>query len=212
MAMDAETYVMAKKSVMDHESDAVVSICRDAVNVGTAHDAVRGIQDGLIETAELFDLGRVTMAQMSSSCMAAKAGMDVLSTSACSISHPAIILATIEGDRHSQGKDVLRLELSGLGFNVIDLGSDVPVDVIIKEAIDRNAEAVVTSVIMSTALPNEMVLEERLRTAGIRDKVITCIGGPPTTQAWADRIGADIWTRNSSGCMKRLLESFPSMR
>jgi len=212
--MTYEPYDIARKAVLERDAITAVSISKATVerNNGSHRQIVKGLTDGLIQAAELFDSGNITMTQMSGSSTTAKAGLDALSPLYDQMVHPTVILATIEGDRHSQGKDIIHLELSGLGFDVIDLGTDVPVDVIVSECMVRNADVLVTSVIMTTGMQNEIDLENKLRNACYRDKIITCIGGPPTSQAWADRIGADIWTRNSSGLMKRLLERFPQMR
>lgn len=107
-----------------------------------------------------------------------------------------IIICTIEGDIHTIGKDIVALMLCFSGFEVIDLGRDVLIKDIIDKTIKEKPLLIATSALMTTTIINQQLLEKKLKSVGIRNKVKTMIGGGACNQEWANKIGADIYGEN----------------
>ena len=104
-----------------------------------------------------------------------------------------IVLGVIRGDLHEIGKNIVKLILETSGFEVKDLGYDVdPLD-FIKEAEAMGADFIGVSSLMTTTMPGQKEIIQLLKEKGIRDKYKVVIGGAPTSQLWADKIGADLY-------------------
>jgi len=104
-----------------------------------------------------------------------------------------VIIATVEGDSHTFGKDSIAAALEDEGFEVINPGDGISAESFAAIAKEKEADFVFSSASMSTTMIHQIQIEEQLKAAGIRDKVITGVGGSLVTQAWADQIGADIY-------------------
>ena len=105
-----------------------------------------------------------------------------------------VIIGTVEGDSHTFVKDSVATALEDEGFEVIDLGNGVSAESFAANEKEMKADFVFSFASMSTTMIHQVQIEEQLKAAGIRDKVITGVGGSLVTQAWADQIGADIYT------------------
>ena len=112
----------------------------------------------------------------------------------------------MQGDVHDIGKTIVVALFKANGFDVLDLGRDVPNDKIIEEAEKFGADIIGTSTLLTTTMVLQKELEEELKRAGLRDKYKTIIGGAPVTQRWADRIGADAYAHDASDGVKKLKE------
>ncbi|MDD4726973.1 MAG: cobalamin-dependent protein [Tissierellia bacterium] len=107
---------------------------------------------------------------------------------------PTIVLGTVKGDFHEIGKIIVELVLKSDGINVIDLGTDVD-SVEFMDAAEKNkAEFIGMSALMTTTMPAQQELIHLLEEQGLRDKYKVLVGGAPTSQEWADNIGADGWS------------------
>lgn len=114
------------------------------------------------------------------------------------------IICTVEGDIHTIGKDIISLILSIVGFDVIDLGRDIPVKEIIIKAIEEKPLLIATSAMMTTTMIHQIQLEKQLIEAGIRNQLQTMVGGAPCTQEWADIIGANIYGENITDVISKI--------
>ena len=106
-----------------------------------------------------------------------------------------ILMATVEGDIHDIGKNIVCTLLENHGFDVIDLGKNVSAERIVAAALEHRVDAVGLSALMTTTIQQMDVVLERLRAAGIR--TFTMVGGAVVTQEYADRIGADLYARDA---------------
>jgi methylmalonyl-CoA mutase cobalamin-binding domain/chain len=106
-------------------------------------------------------------------------------------SKPKVVLATIQGDVHEIGKNILRIILSTSGFEVVDLGRDVKVATIVERAVAEKADIIGVSALMTTTMMYMKTLIEELSEAGIRKDFKVMVGGAPVTEEWAREIGAD---------------------
>ncbi|MCZ7665440.1 MAG: cobalamin-dependent protein [Thermoleophilia bacterium] len=117
-----------------------------------------------------------------------------------------VVVGTARGDMHQIGKDLVALFLGIAGYRVVDLGTDVdPLD-FIHRAEEAQAEIIAISSLMTTTMPGATEVLELLKDKGLRDTVKVMVGGAPTSQAWADMIGADGWAEDSSGAVELVKE------
>jgi methylmalonyl-CoA mutase cobalamin-binding domain/chain len=108
-----------------------------------------------------------------------------------------VVMATVQGDIHELGKNLVALMLELAGFQVIDLGVDVPPMTIIDKAIENDASVIALSSLMVTTMPAQKELMVYLKDRGLKELFKVIIGGAPTTQNWADRIGAEGWAEDA---------------
>ncbi len=104
-----------------------------------------------------------------------------------------VILGVVKGDLHEIGKNIVKLILETNGFIVKDLGYNVDSLDFVKEAEAMGADFIASSSLMTTTMPRQLEIIEILKSKGIRDKYKVVIGGAPTSQLWADKIGADLF-------------------
>jgi 5-methyltetrahydrofolate--homocysteine methyltransferase len=156
------------------------------------------LSDGMIaamkEVGKRFEDGDYFVPEMLISARAMQATMALLKPSLLNAnvkSSGKITIGTVKGDLHDIGKNLVALMLEGAGFEVNDLGVDVPPDKFIEAIISGKAEIVALSALLTTTMPNMKASIEAIQKAGLRDKVKVIIGGAPVTQEYANQIGAD---------------------
>lgn len=114
-----------------------------------------------------------------------------------------VVIGVIEGDIHDIGKNIVATLLRGAGFEVIDLGRDVLVERFVDEAVDRKADIIAISTMMTTTMPNMRRVVEVLDRRGLRNKIKVLLGGRPITQRFADAIVADGYGKNGYEAVKK---------
>jgi corrinoid protein of di/trimethylamine methyltransferase len=120
-----------------------------------------------------------------------------------------VVIGTVEGDIHEIGKSLVATMLSAAGFQVHDLGVDVPVSRFVEQVKATNANVVGLSALLTTTMRNQEAVIEALKEAGLRERVKVVIGGAPASPDWAETIGADAYAENANeavGVVKQLLE------
>ena len=113
---------------------------------------------------------------------------------------PTVVIATVEGDIHDIGKNLVALMLKNHGFQVVDLGKDVPKEVIVEEAMKRQAAVIALSALMTTTMQEMRHVVSYAREQGCTAQII--IGGAVITQDFADEIGADGYSRDAAEAVK----------
>ena len=120
-----------------------------------------------------------------------------------------VAIGTVKGDLHDIGKNLVALMLEGAGFEVTDLGVDVPPEKFVQAIAAGDAEILALSALLTTTMPNMKTTIETIRQAGLRDKIKIIIGGAPVTQHYANEIGADGFAADASsavGVTRQLLQ------
>lgn len=117
-----------------------------------------------------------------------------------------IVIGTVFGDIHDIGKNLVKTMLEAAGFNVIDLGRDVPHLAFVEAAQRYNADVVAMSALMTTTAPGMKNVIDLLREKGLRDKVKVIIGGAATSQDFAREIGADAWAPDAAAGVEKVKE------
>ena len=113
-----------------------------------------------------------------------------------------IAMGTVQGDVHNIGKDIVIMMLKGRGWDVTDLGVDVDPDTFCSVVRDGDYQIIGLSSLLTMTMPNTIKTIEALKAAGLRGKVKIMVGGAPTTQQWANEIGADGYAANASQVAK----------
>jgi 5-methyltetrahydrofolate--homocysteine methyltransferase len=117
-----------------------------------------------------------------------------------------VVLATVSGDLHDIGKNLVKMMLESAGFDVIDLGVDVTADKIVEAVKDNEADIVALSALLTTTMAYQRTVVEALEEAGVRDDVKVIVGGAPVTQAFCDDIGADGYTADAPSAADKARE------
>jgi len=117
-----------------------------------------------------------------------------------------VVIGTIEGDIHEIGKSLVGTMLSAAGFQVHDLGVDVPPVEFVKQVQETEANVVGISALLTTTMLNQEAVIEALEEAGLREQVKVIIGGAPTGPEWAQTIGADAYAENANEAVERVKE------
>ena len=108
----------------------------------------------------------------------------------------------MEGDTHDIGKNLVKIMMETAGFEMIDLGRDVPLEQFIETAKEEEADLICMSTLMTTTMGGMETVIQMLEDAGMRDKVKVMIGGGPISQKYADKIGADGYSQNAVEAVK----------
>ena len=176
-------------------------------------DAKKILNDGLLAgmavIGEKFKRDEVFVPQVLVAARAMNSGVDIIKSSLVDESSEAsgiAILGTVKGDLHDIGKSLVKIMLEGKGFEVIDLGVDVPAEKFIDEAIAHNADVICCSALLTTTMSIMREVVELATEKGIRDNVKILIGGAPVTQDFCDKIGADIYTNDAASCADEALQ------
>lgn len=156
------------------------------------------------EVGELFDKGKYFLPQLIGSAEAMKNAIEVLEPLLLKeregTDMPVVVIATVEGDIHDIGKNLVALMLRNHGFQVIDLGKDVPKEKIIQAAREHNAAIIALSALMTTTMQRMREVVVYAREQGIQSKIM--IGGAVITKEYAEEIGADGYSRDAAEAVK----------
>lgn len=202
----------AKEAVLKYDVKGAKAAAQAAIDekldlVSVIND---GFTAGITEVGELFEAKKLYLPHIMAAANAMNAGVDLLtpeiekSGAAAGSALGDFVICSIEGDIHSIGKDIVAIMLKVAGFNVINLGRDVALKEIVAACKEKKPLAVGTSALMTSTMVNQKTLEELLKEEGIRGDILTNVGGAPTTQQWADEIGADIYSENALDCVAKM--------
>ena len=159
-----------------------------------------GFVPGIAEVGDLFDRGTLFLPELMLTANAMKAGTAVCLAKVSLLERKApkkVVIGTVEGDIHDIGKSIVVCMLLANGFEVHDLGTSVPCEKFAEKAIEVKADVVGMSALLTTTMVRQKSVIEALKKSGLGEKVKTIVGGAPTSQAWADRIGANAYGGNA---------------
>ena len=203
---ESEARAALRKAVMKGNRNGIAALTRDALAKNEDPSALLNevLLPAINDVGELFDRGKYFLPQLIGSAEAMKNAIEVLEplllqeTDAGNM--PVVVIATVEGDIHDIGKNLVALMLKNYGFKVVDLGKDVPKEEIVRAAREENAQIIALSALMTTTMQRMREVIELARQEGIGAKVM--IGGAVITQDYADEIGADGYSRDAAEAVK----------
>lgn len=198
-----------RDAVMIGETDTAVQIAEELVNTDTEVEyVVEQLSEVMQNVGEKFERFEVFLPELIISAESFLAVMKIFepklleSKSGYGKDKPTIVLGTVKGDFHEIGKIIVELVLKADGIKVVDLGTDVDSVKFMDEALKHNADFIGMSALMTTTMPAQQELINLLVEQGIRDKFKVLVGGAPTSQEWADKIGADGWSFDAFGAAR----------
>lgn len=192
--------------VLKGNGRSIVEDTKKALNEG--HEAKELLDNVLLpainEVGELFDKGKYFLPQLIASAEAMKTSIEylepLLDTGQSDQEMPTVVIATVEGDIHDIGKNLVALMLKNYGFKVIDLGKDVPKEKIIEAAREHHAQVIALSALMTTTMQQMRHVIKYAKECEVPAKII--VGGAVITQEYADEIGADGYSKDAADAVK----------
>lgn len=160
-----------------------------------------GMIAAMSEVGRQFEAGEFFVPEMLISARAMQSSMAVLKPflqQSDVKSSGKVIIGTVHGDLHDIGKNLVALMLEGAGFDIIDLGTNVPAEDFVTTVKNEKPDIVALSALLTTTMPSMKLTIEYLIQAGLRDQVKLIIGGAPVTEAYAQQIGADGYAEDAS--------------
>lgn len=195
-----------KSAVMKGNRNGIAALTKNALAEG--EDPAKLLNDVLLpainEVGELFDKGKYFLPQLIGSAEAMKNSIEILEPlllkESDSSDMPVVVIATVEGDIHDIGKNLVALMLKNYGFRVIDLGKDVPKEKIIQAAIENHAQIIALSALMTTTMQRMREVVIYAHEQNVQAKIM--IGGAVITKEYADEIGADGYSGDAAEAVK----------
>ena len=211
---------MKKEEISKNLFDAIVEMdvqkSKDAATllIKENHDPLEGIENGLSRgmkvIGEKFGKLEIFLPELMMAAGVFNAAMTILkphiSSDSKSAKNGTVLIGTVKGDIHKIGKDIVAMMLETGGFEVHDVGEDVTTSTFIEEAEKVNADIIALSSLLTTTMAAQKDLIDILKEVGQREKYLIMIGGAPTSQKWADEIGADIYGENAENAVSLALE------
>lgn len=188
--------------VLEGKLSAAVPAVQAVIDAGLPASQI--LDEGLIapmsEVGSLFEEGEYFVPEMLVSAKTMQSALDILKPHLVKGGVEAIgkvIIGTVKGDLHDIGKNLVGMMLEGAGFEVVDLGINVPPGNFV-EAITDDTDIIGLSALLTTTMPSMRLTINALKEAGLRDKVKVIVGGAPVTAAYAEQIGADGFAKDAS--------------
>jgi corrinoid protein of di/trimethylamine methyltransferase len=200
----AQLFEAMARSVVEGDSDAAAELARRAVDEGL--DPLDAINDGFVRgvnhVGDEFSRENMFLPELVLAGEAMKAAIGVLEPEMAKRGterqlHGKVVLAAAPGDIHDIGKSLVGTMLSASGFQVFDLGVDVPIAAVIDKAGEVDADIVGMSALLTTTMAGQREVVTALETAGLRETVKVMVGGAPVTPEWAEEIGADAFGKDA---------------
>ncbi|MCR6692366.1 MAG: corrinoid protein [archaeon YNP-LCB-003-016] len=207
-------YVKLKNAILEFDVEASQRVAEEIVRSGA--DPLMAIKEGISEAAKIvgekFESGEIFLTQLMLAGEAMKSALSVLLKalpSGTKVAKGKVVIGTVQGDIHEIGKNIVAALLSANGFDVYDLGVDVPSLKFIEEAERVKADVIAMSALMTSTIGVQKDVIDALKSLGLRDKYIVVVGGGATTAEWAENIGADGWAETAPeavNVISRLIE------
>jgi 5-methyltetrahydrofolate--homocysteine methyltransferase len=192
--------------VLGAEMDKVESLVKEGLAEGTDPSVLlkEGLIKGMDVIGEQFENGDLFLPEMLAAAMTMKAGVEILKPHLAGGDSKAagiVVIGTVQGDIHDIGKNLVAMMLEGAGFEVADVGIDVPPEDFVKAVEEKKPQVVGLSALLTNTMPAVKMTIDALQEAGLRDQVKIMIGGAPVTQEFADEVGADGYASDAAGAV-----------
>jgi corrinoid protein of di/trimethylamine methyltransferase len=196
--MHEELFAAMRQSVIDGDTDQVALLAQRSLDIGMDPlDAInQGFVPGVNYVGEQFALGEMFLPDLVMGGEAMKAAVAMLEPEMVRrgsqrASLGTVVLGTVTGDIHEIGKTLVQTMLTATGFQVHDLGVDVPTELFVAKAREVHADIIGLSALLTTTMPAQRLVVQALEREGLRPRVKVMVGGAPVTREWAAAIGAD---------------------
>ncbi|MCR5054360.1 MAG: corrinoid protein [Lachnospiraceae bacterium] len=198
-------------AVQKGKSKQVKELVNAEIEKGTPVEDI--LNEGLIApmgiVGENFKQNKIYVPEMLVAARAMSAGLKILEplmTETGVKPVGTVVIGTVKGDLHDIGKNLVAMMMKGIGATVYDLGIDVADASFVEKAEEVNADIVCISALLTTTMPAISDVIKEFEKAGVRDKYRIMVGGAPVNQAFADEIGADVYTSNAADAAENAKE------
>jgi corrinoid protein of di/trimethylamine methyltransferase len=206
--MTEDLLAQINASVANGKVQEAADLSREALAAGIEPLTIidGGLKPGMDVVGEKFSCGEYFIPHLVLAGKAMKAAMAVLepelkSRGQGASSGGAAVIGTVKGDIHEIGKSLVGIMLAANGFEVHDLGVDVPIETFVGKARETGARLIGLSALLTTTMVVQRKVIEALTEAGMRSQVKVLVGGAPVTRAWAEEIGADGYAEDARGAV-----------
>ena len=183
--------------VFSYESSEIIGLVNAALAEGIPAKEImdEGLMKGMEIVGESFKEGDYFVPEVLMAAKTMADGLEIikpllLAESGGSMSRGKVVIGTVYGDLHDIGKKLVMMFIESAGFEVVDIGIDVPADTFIEKAKELDADFLAMSAMLTTTMKEMKVITGKMEEAGIKDKVKPIIGGASVTQKYADEIGS----------------------
>ena len=192
-----------REAVIGGKHGEIKGLVQQALDAGLEPNGI--VNDALISAMDVvgkdFGDGKIFVPEMLVSAVTMKAGLEVVKPHLAggeSQSRGTVIMATVKGDLHDIGKNLVSMMLEGAGFKVIDLGVDLSVDKLIDQIKALKPDVLGLSALLTTTMPEMQKVVSELKAQGLRDHLKVMVGGAPVDKGFAEKIGADGYGANAT--------------
>jgi len=203
----ADIYQEAAESIVNADRAAAEDVAKRALAEGISPSDImqNGFVKGIQEVGDLFESGEVFLPELMMSADAMAGATEVCNAAlegGAAEAKGKIVLGTVQGDVHDIGKAIVIAYLKANGYEVTDLGRDVPADTFIAKAKEMSADIIGMSALLTTTMEEQRKVIKAVKDQGLPYK--TVVGGAPCTQRWADQIGADAYAEDANDGVKKI--------
>ncbi len=197
----------AYDAILKGDTDALLASVESGLNEGLAPEEIlnQGLIAAMTDVGDRYERGEFYVPEMLVAARTMQSGLKLLKPHLIESgveSTARVVIGTVRGDLHEIGKNLVAMMLEGAGFEVTDLGNDVPPDEFVNAAREHDADIIGMSALLTTTMPHMQDVIAALEDIGLRDKVKVIVGGAPITQEFADQIGADGFGADASAAVR----------
>jgi corrinoid protein of di/trimethylamine methyltransferase len=207
--MTEDVFEVMRRTLLMFDADEASRSAKRLLDEGVdVKEVIDALTQALKEVGDRFDKGEIFLMHLVSAGMAAKVALtevlepELQKSGGKRVSLGKVVIGTVSGDIHDIGKSIVSSMLFVAGFEVYDLGTDVPTDDFVKKVKEVQADILGLSSLLSTTMPVQRDVIRALKAAGLRDRVKVIVGGAPTTKEWAEEIGADSYAEDATEAVR----------
>lgn len=204
-----------KEGVVNYDEEAVITAANEALaQEMDAHSAIfDGLVPGMVEVGRLYEEQEYFVPEMLMCADAMYAGLNILKPHMKKkegSTNGVVVMGVVQGDVHDIGKNIVRMMFDASGFEVHDLGRDVPLDKFVEEQLKTDSDLVCLSAMMTTTMVGMKEIIEKIKEKNPKCKIM--IGGAPVTEDIASRWGADGYARDANNALKDAINMISSLK
>lgn len=210
--MEKETLFQSiSQALVEFETEKVAELAAETLqqNIPAYETITEGLIPGMNEVSRLYEEEEYFLPEVLMCSDSFNAGLEVVQPhlDKDSLEKPIkMVIGVIEGDTHDIGKNLVRILSGASGFEIYDLGRDVPLERFIEKAEETQSDMICMSTLMTTTMDGMKTVIDRLIERNLRDKYKVLIGGGPISQTFCDKIGADLYASDASSAVRKAKE------
>lgn len=189
----------------------VKALVQEQVDAGVAAKDILegGLMAGMDIVGRKFKANEVYVPEVLIAARAMSAGIEILRPLLIRDSvepRGTVVIGTVKGDLHDIGKNLVKMMMEGKGLEVIDIGVDIPAEKFISTAIEKNADIIACSALLTTTMTEMRNIVDKMVEDGVRDRFRIMVGGAPVTESFCKTVGADLYAPDASSAADAALE------